>query len=76
MPDIPEALKHREVVGRPHTDYKLFKKAWKTNAEKWVWHNQVCYLTIRENATNMIVIESKDLADIERFDFWTIWKNK
>lgn len=74
MPDTKEALKHQQVVGKSHTKYKKFKFAWKANAEKWVWKNQVCFLTIRENATNMIVIESKDLAEIERFDFWTLWK--
>jgi len=72
-PDVKETLKHDKIVARPHTKYKRFKNAWRTNAEKWIWKNQVCFLTIRENATNMIVIESKDLAEIERFDFWRIW---
>jgi len=76
MPDTKAAIEHQKTVSRPHTKYKLFKHSWTANAEKWVWKNQVCYLSIRENATNMIVIESKDLAEIERFDFWRIWKNK
>ncbi len=76
LPDTKAAQKHREIVGRPHILYKPYKNAWRANAEKWVWRDQICYLTIRENATNMIVIESKELAEIERFDFWTLWRKK
>lgn len=74
LPDTKEAIKHQKTVGKPKTKFKTFKFQTLSNAEKWVWKNQVCFLTIRENATNMIVIESKDLAEIERFDFWTLWK--
>lgn len=73
-PDNEKTKIHDKLIDRKHNRYKRFKDAWKANAEKWIWKNQVCYLTIRENATNMIVIESKDLAEIERFDFWRIWK--
>jgi hypothetical protein len=45
-------------------------------AEKWVWKDQVCFLTIKDNATNMIVLESHELAEIERFDFAQIWQKK
>lgn len=76
MPDTKAAVEHQKIIGKPHTKYKKFNFAWKTKAEKWIWKNQVCYLTIRENATNMIVIESPDLAEIERFDFWMIWNSK
>ena len=71
---IKEARIHDKIIGRKTNKYKWFKGAWKANAEKWIWKDQVCYLSIRENATNMIVIESKDLAEIERFDFWNLWK--
>ncbi len=76
MPNNKKSLEHMAKVGRSHSHYKLFTNAWTANSEKWVWKNQVCYLSIRENATNMIVIESKDLAEIERFDFWRLWKSK
>lgn len=75
-PDTEQSKIHDKIVKRKNYQFKWFKNAWKTNAEKWIWKNQVCYLTIREHATNMIVIESKDLAEIERFDFWTLWKGK
>jgi len=75
-PDNERTKIHDKIVKRKNYQFKWFKNAWKTNAEKWIWKNQVCYLSIRENATNMIVIESKDLAEIERFDFWTLWKRK
>ncbi len=76
LPDTPESKREQEEVGKIHTKYKLFKNTWGGFAEKWVWKNQVCCLTIRENMTNMIVIESKDLAAIERFDFWQVWNSK
>ena len=60
-PDNGQTKIHDKAVGRPNNLFKRFKRAWAANAEKWIWKNQVCYLTIRENATKMIVIESKDL---------------
>lgn len=76
LPETKEAIEHQKAVGKPRTKFKTFKFEKTSNSEKWVWKNQVCYLTIRENATNMIVLESKDLADLERFDFWTIWEKR
>ncbi len=75
-PDITENKK--EIWGQAifkNSKFKYLKKWWRTNAEKWIWKDQVCYLTMRENATNMIVIESKDLVEIERFDFYRIWNS-
>jgi sugar-specific transcriptional regulator TrmB len=75
LPDDEEASKHQKEIARKNTQYKLCSHRWNDYGEKWVWRDQVCYLSIHENATNMIVIESKTLADIERFDFWTIWSS-
>lgn len=41
--------------------------------EKWIWHNQLCYQTIRASATNLIVVESKAIAETERNLFKTVW---
>lgn len=67
---------HKNRVSRAHTQWKYVEKGWNKHSEKWIWRDQICYLTIRENATNMIVIESKALAEIERFDFESIWTQR
>ena len=54
--------------------YKFADQAWGTNVDKWIWRDEVCILTMREKATNMIVIKSADYAELERFDFYRIWE--
>ena len=76
FPKRDQAKAYQEKIGKPHTKVKFIAHGWKTMAEKWVWGNQICFLTIKENATNLIVIESEALAEIERFDFWKIWSSK
>lgn len=74
LPDNAEAREHLKTFGRKHTHAKFIKDAWETTGEKWVWQDQICYLTIKDNATNLVMIESKELAEIERFDFAQIWQ--
>jgi len=74
LPDTKEAKEYQKTVGHKSTRAKFIEHGWETFAEKWIWKNQVCYLTIKGNATNMIVIESHELAEIERFDFLHIWQ--
>jgi len=74
LPDTFESLKYQDTVGKKVTKHKLVRGWGERSSDKWVWRDQVCYLTIRENATNMIVLQSKSLADLERADFWSIWK--
>ncbi len=52
---------------------KYAKDAWSSNVDKWIWRDEVCILTMRANATNMIVIKSADYAELEKFDFYKIW---
>ena len=73
LPDTHEAVKYQKTVGKKVTKHKLVRGWEDRSSDKWVWRDQVCYLTIRENATNMIVLQSKSLADLERADFWSIW---
>ena len=47
--------------------------AWQSKVDKWIWRDEVCILTMRANATNMIVIKSADYAELEKFDFYKIW---
>lgn len=75
----PDTHESREAakgfaVNQPHSEYRFSTSWWHTDAEKWIWNDTVSYLTINENATNMIVIESKPLAAIEYFNFQQIWQ--
>lgn len=74
MPKSVDSNEHKKLIGnRKNIRYKTSLLSWGGGSEKWVWRNQVCYQTLRENASNLIVIESKTLADLERFDFEMIW---
>lgn len=50
-----------------------FVDGWNSNVDKWIWRGEVCILTMRQNATSMIVVKPADLAAIERFNFYQIW---
>ena len=68
----------RELMGKinPQGFIKYrFADGWNSNVDKWIWRDEVCILTMRQNATNMIVIKSADYAELERFDFHRIWES-
>ncbi len=73
--DSPEARQTAASMHSPNREYRFTSTGWLTNAEMWVWNNQIVYLTLKENATNMIVIESESLAAIERFNFRNAWSH-
>lgn len=75
----PDTEESRESALRfsdeqPYSEYRFTPNWWHTDAEKWIWNDTVSYLTINENATNMIVIESQPLAAIEYYSFQQIWQ--
>lgn len=75
----PDTEQSKEVAKQlktqqPYSTYRFSPTWWHTDAEKWIWNDTVSYLTINENATNMIVIDSKPLAAIEYFNFQQIWQ--
>ena len=74
-PDNDKGRRMREELAGPESIIKMRLMAdhWNAKSSKWIWNDEICYLTVRENATNMIVIKSADLAAIERFDFYKIW---
>lgn len=76
MTDNEAGRRFKKELATPDDKIKirLSKDHWNTSASKWIWRDEICYLTIRENATNMIVIKSVDLASIEKFDFYKIWE--
>jgi sugar-specific transcriptional regulator TrmB len=54
--------------------FRFTDNAWSSNVDKWIWRDEVCILTMRANATNMIVIKSADYANLERFNFYRVWE--
>ena len=63
-----------EINPQGSIKYRFATDAWSSNVDKWIWQDEVCILTMREGATNMIVIKSADYAALERFDFYRIWE--
>jgi sugar-specific transcriptional regulator TrmB len=74
-PNTPEARQIAQQLASPLRQYRFTSEWWLSSAEMWVWNNQIVYLTLKENATNMIVIESDALAAIERFNFRNVWSH-
>ncbi len=72
-PDTPEGHLIAQKVAAPNRHYRFDPNWWRTDAEMWVWNDQIVYLTVKENATNMIVIQSEALAAIERYNFRKAW---
>lgn len=73
LPNTDKAKIYQKTVGKPSTKSKFLAGNWNTNAEKWIWRDQICFLSINKNATNMIVIQSQKLAELERFNFYQQW---
>lgn len=71
--DTPEARAYYASIRVPNGEWRFIKDDWDSNAELWIWNDEVCFQTLRENATNLIVIKSADLAAVERFNFYNIW---
>ena len=72
-PDNEASRRLYQELGQVNGVYRFSPEWWQHQSEKWTWRDNICYLTIRENATNMIVIKSEELAAIERYDFYRIW---
>lgn len=73
-PNTPEAHQVAQSLASHNREYRFTDSWWHTKGEMWVWNNQIVYLTLKENATNLIVIESDALAAIERFNFRNTWQ--
>lgn len=59
---------------QPNAEFRFVADWWQTATEKWIWRDTLSYLTIRENATNLIVIKSEQLVALERFNFEATWQ--
>jgi sugar-specific transcriptional regulator TrmB len=73
-PDTAESRAFTRENKQPNATFRFASNWWGTDTEKWVWRDMVCFLTIRENATNLIVVRSEQLAALERFNFERVWE--
>lgn len=71
--DTRQARTYYASIKVPNGEWRFMKEDWGSNAELWIWKDELCYQTLRQNATNLIVIKSADLVAIERFNFYQIW---
>ena len=71
--DTPEAHSLEATIGTPTKEFRYLPDWQHTECEMWIWHDQMVYLTIKEHATSLIVVESPLLAALERDKFWKAW---
>lgn len=74
-PDTPELRQRYGKVKGDNAEWRFAEKWWRSNAEIVIWKDEISMLTVRERATNMIVVKSKELAAIERWNFRNAWEN-
>lgn len=73
---LPKNVKTTEfikTVGWSISEYRHTSEPFAARVEQWIWRDEVCYQTIQGNATNLIVLKSKGLADFARKQFMEIW---
>lgn len=73
LPDTPQAHAYSKSVRTPMSEYRFRPMAEIPSSEIWIWQDQTCHLTIKENATNFIVLESKPLAQLGIANFLDLW---
>ncbi len=76
LPEHQKIGQFMQEVGKSISEYRYTSQAFSPNVEQWIWRDEVCYQTIQGNATNMIVLKSKPLADFSRKQFMEIWNAK
>lgn len=75
LPGNDQAEEYQNTIGKPSTEVRFMPGDWQSQAEKWIWRDQICFLSIDANATNMIVMQSEKLAQLEKFNFYNIWNS-
>lgn len=74
-PDNPDLRKQYDEMSRKNAQWRFYNNGWGETTEKIIWQDEISFLTIKGNFTNLIVIKSADLAELERFDFSRIWNS-
>ncbi|MEI6477407.1 MAG: helix-turn-helix domain-containing protein [bacterium] len=72
-PDTADSREFTRQNQQSNAQFRFSTDWWETDTEKWIWRDTICFLSIRENATNLIVVRSKQLAALERFGFEKAW---
>lgn len=73
LPQHKKSSEFIKEVGWSILEYRYTTQPLSANVEQWIWRDEVCYQTIQGNATNMIVLKSKPLAEFARRQFMEIW---
>ena len=73
LPEGQKTVEHNDEVGWSVTEYRFTSQPLSPKVHQWIWQDQVCYQTVQGNATNMIVLQSKDLAAFAKKQFLEIW---
>jgi len=75
LPVGKKTTQHNQEVGWSITEYRYTHHQLSPKVHQWIWQNQVCYQTIQGNATNMIVLQSEQLAEFSTKQFYEIWEH-
>jgi sugar-specific transcriptional regulator TrmB len=62
LPESDNSNKHQAQIGWSVDEYRYLPETLGRNVEQWIWQDEVCYLLLQGNSTNMIVLKSQPLA--------------
>lgn len=74
LPDTKGAREYQAKIGSAVREPRYSSYLKGEPVEKWIWRDQVCYQTIRDKSTNLVVIESSAVAVTDRSLFEAMWK--
>ena len=74
LPHTEESGIHLLNLGWSVEEYRYTPKNLSTKVEQYVWHDQVCYLSMGGVATSLISLQSTSLAEYSRNLFESIWE--
>ena len=74
LPEAKETNRFIQEVGWSISEYRHTSQPFSGKVEQWIWRDEVCYQTLQGNATNLIVVKSKELAEFSKKQFMEIWE--
>ena len=72
LPNTKEAVEYQQNIGQKNADVRYIDRL-PNQCEKWIWRDQVCFLTLDSNLTSMAVISSEKISDLEKRTFELAW---
>lgn len=73
LPDTKEAREYQAKIGSSAREPRFSSFLNAEPVEKWIWRDQICFQTIREKATNLVIMESSSISKLERDLFESLW---